>query len=227
MELEVGATSYRSYRHGWWAEHDEPTEYMHEGGPSERISDLGHEAIAANTVLTNWEAFLSREPERAEHALLDRRPQEDAEVKQAFKSFFRKRGRDLGLTYKESLLYHAGLFACTRVQDVLEAFAYPYLAFDYGNPLERLHGTPGPELVAGSWRPRNLLGAMYLQMYQVMISSGTLSHCKYCNRIISYAPPIPGSAESRKPRKDKEFCDSRCRQNYHYHNRIKPTRKAT
>jgi hypothetical protein len=109
---------------------------------------------------------------------------------------------------------------------VLEAFAYPYLAFEYGNPLERLHGTPGPELVAGSWPPRNLLGAMYLQMYHVMISSAELSKCKYCGRIISYAPPILGSATSRKPRKDKEFSDSRCRQDYHYHNRIRPERNS-
>jgi hypothetical protein len=109
---------------------------------------------------------------------------------------------------------------------MLEAFTYPYLAFDYGNPLERLHCTPGPELAAGSWRPRNLLGEMYLQMYHVMISSGKLSKCKYCGGIISYAPPVPGNATSRKPRKDKEFCDSRCRQNYHYDSRIKPERNS-
>ena len=30
----------------------------------------------------------------------------------------------------------------------------------------------------------------------------------------------------RLTRKDKEFCDSRCRQNYHYHNRIKPSQKS-
>ena len=223
MKPEAGATSFRRER--WWTEHDEPTEYMHEGGPSERISDLRREAIGANHVLTNWEAFLSGEPERVEYALLDRFPQQEPELKQVYISFLRKRGKDLGLTYKESLLYHAGFYACLRVQDVLEAFAYPYLAFDYANPYERLHGTPGPELVAGSWRPRNLLGAMYLQMYQVMISSAELSQCKYCGRTISYAPPLPEST-ARKLRKDKEFCNSRCRQNYHYHNRIKPRRQG-
>jgi hypothetical protein len=223
MEPEAGATSFRRER--WWTEHDEPTEYMHEGGPSERISALQGEAISANHVLTNWEAFLSGEPERAEHQLLDHFPPPyDSEAKELYISFLRSRARALGLTYKESLLYHVGFHACIAVQNVLEAFTYPYLAFDYGNPLERPHATPGPELAAGSWRPRNLLGAMYLQMYQVMISSSKLSQCKYCGRIISYAPPIPGSATSRKPRKDKEFCDSRCRQNSHYHNRIKPER---
>jgi hypothetical protein len=223
MEPEAGAMNFRFER--WWTEHDKPTEYMHEGGPSERISELQGEATSANRVLTNWEAFLSGEPERAEHQLLDHFPPPyDSEAKELYKSFLRSRTRALGLTYKESLLYHVGLHACIGVQHVLEAFAYPYLAFDYRDPYARLHGTPGPELTAGSWRPRNLLGAMYLQLYQVMISSSKLSQCKYCGRIISYAPPIPGSATSRKPRKDKEFCDSRCRQNYHYHNRIKPGR---
>jgi hypothetical protein len=222
MEPEAGALGFRRER--WWTEHDEPTEYMHEGGPSERISELQGEATSANHVLTNWEAFLSGEPERAEHELLDPFPQQESDLKQRYRSFIKNRGRALGLTYKESLLYHVGFHACIGVHDVLEAFTYPYLAFDYGNPLERLHGTPGPELAAGSWRPRNLLGAMYLQMYQVMISSGELSQCKYCGRTISYAPSLAESA-SRKPRKDKEFCDSRCRQNYHYHNRIKPARQ--
>ncbi|HET9966257.1 MAG TPA: hypothetical protein VFQ10_12755, partial [Rubrobacter sp.] len=222
--LEAGETSFRHER--WWFENDEYTEYMHEGGSSERAFDLQREVIGANHVLTQWEAFLSGEPERAEHELLDHFPQHHSELKQRYISFFRSRARFLGLTYKESLLYHVGFVACLRVQEVLEAFAYPYLAFDYGNPYAPLHGTPGPGLAAGSWRPRNLLGAMYLQMYQVMISSDKLSQCRYCGRIISYAPPIPGSATSRKPRKDKEFCDSRCRQNYHYHNRIKPRRQS-
>ena len=79
-----------------------------------------------------------------------------------------------------------------------------------------------PEGMAPSLRPRNLLGAMYVQFYWLVASAGDLSRCKHCNRIISYASPIPGSRD-RKPRKDKEFCDKRCRQNYHYHNRIKPS----
>jgi hypothetical protein len=223
-EPESGETSFRRER--WWFENDEFTEYMHEGGSSESVHDIQGETISANHVLTNWEAFLSREPERAEHELLDHFPQHHSELKQRYISFLKSRARALGLTYKESLLYHAGFHACLGVQEVLEAFAYPYLAFDYGNPYAPLLGTPGPGLAADSWRPRNLLGAMYLQMYQVMISSGKLSQCKYCGRIISYAPPIPGSATSRKPRKDKDFCDSRCRQNYHYHNRIKPERNS-
>jgi hypothetical protein len=174
--------------------------------------------------LTDWEAVLSGEPERAEHKLLGHFSTHDP-LKERYVAFLKSEANRLGLTYGEHLLHHAALLACIQVRDVLEAFTYPWLAFDYRHSYERSSGSPGPELVSGSWRPRNLLGAMYLQMYQLMISSGKLSRCKYCGRIISYAPSTAEST-ARKPRKDKEFCDSRCRQNYHYHNRIKPTRKS-
>ena len=82
-----------------------------------------------------------------------------------------------------------------------------------------------PGMLKASWWPRNLLGVIYLQFYWLMTSAGELSRCKYCNRIIAYAQPGPDSGQ-RKLRKDKEFCDSRCRQNYHYHNRIRPKRNA-
>jgi hypothetical protein len=111
------------------------------------------------------------------------------------------------------------------VQEVLEAFAFPYPAFDYRPSSQRQSGPPGPELVSGSWQPRNLLGAMYLQMYQLMISSGELRSCRYCGRIFSLAPSMPGSKE-RKPHSKKAFCSDKCRQNYHYHNVIKPKRNA-
>ncbi len=83
-----------------------------------------------------------------------------------------------------------------------------------------------PELLTRSWVPMNLLGAMYLQFYWAMTSSGDLYRCKYCDRIISRASSSTGSGQTRKPRSDKVFCSSRCRQNYHYNNRIKPARQA-
>lgn len=73
----------------------------------------------------------------------------------------------------------------------------------------------------------NLLGAVYLQFYWVMTSTGDLPRCKYCGQIISHAPSIADSGETgRKPREDKELCDKRCRYNYHYHNRTKPAREG-
>jgi hypothetical protein len=102
----------------------------------------------------------------------------------------------------------------------LTVFAYPVIS-----PTGDLRQQPllTVDRLNASWGVRNLLGAMYLQFFWLVTSAGELARCKYCGRIISYAPPIPES-EGRKPRKDKEFCDSRCRQNNHYHKRIKPRR---
>ena len=231
-EAEIGEeTDSLDYRHDrWWAHNPWEfalTEYMHEGGLDERFEGVLREAITANSVLTSWEAVLSGEPTRAEEKLLGHFLTNDP-LKERYVAFLEMRARHFGLTYNEHLLHHAALMACIQVQEILEAFAYPWLAFDYRRSSERQSGPPGPGLVSGSWRPRNLLGAMYLQMHQLMISSGGLSRCKYCGRIISYGPPVPVGEEhkARKPRKDKEFCDSRCRQNFHYHNRIKPKDRA-
>ena len=103
----------------------------------------------------------------------------------------------------------------------LYIYAYPHIVYpdDEFITVERL--TRG-------WGARNLLGAMGLQFYWLITSAGELAHCQHCGRIISYALPIPSgeNRRSRKPRTDKKFCDSRCRQNYHYHNRIKPERNS-
>jgi hypothetical protein len=100
----------------------------------------------------------------------------------------------------------------------------------FGTAAPPMEGMPRrwwePDLLTRSWVPVNLLGAMYLQFYWVMTSSGDLSRCKYCSQIISRAPSVDGSAQTRKPRNKNQFSDSRCRYNYHYHNRIKPARQG-
>jgi hypothetical protein len=62
------------------------------------------------------------------------------------------------------------------------------------------------------WTFDNLLGAMYLQMYWLMASSGSMARCEHCDRIISLGRPHP---EGRKRRSDKRFCDDACRQAHH------------
>jgi len=85
-----------------------------------------------------------------------------------------------------------------------------------------------PDKLSRGWGARNLLGAMGLQFYWLVTSGGELNRCKYCGRIISHAAAVPGSrpVEDRKVRSDKVFCDSRCRQNYHYHHRTKAKRQS-
>ena len=113
-----------------------------------------------------------------------------------------------------------------RVQDALPSLVRPSFGI-VASPTERMpRRWWEPELLTRSWVPVNLLGAMYLQFYWVMTSSGDLSRCKHCDQIISRAPSVTGDGKTRKPRNDKEFCNDRCRYNYHYHNRIKPAREG-
>jgi len=62
------------------------------------------------------------------------------------------------------------------------------------------------------WTFDNLLGALYLQMYWLMISSDRIACCEHCGRIISLGRPHP---EGRKRRSDKRFCNDACRQAHH------------
>jgi hypothetical protein len=72
--------------------------------------------------------------------------------------------------------------------------------------------TPEPSAVKFTWSFVNLLGAMYLQMWWVLTSSGELSRCEHCGRLISLTRPNP---RARKRRSDKRFCDDACRQAHH------------
>jgi hypothetical protein len=71
---------------------------------------------------------------------------------------------------------------------------------------------PDPSAVKVTWHFENLLGAMYLQMWWVVTSSGELSRCEHCGRLISLTRPNP---RARKRRSDKRFCDDACRQAHH------------
>jgi len=68
--------------------------------------------------------------------------------------------------------------------------------------------------VKSTWDFETLLGAMYLQMYWLMVLGGNVARCEYerCGKIISYTRPHP---EGRKPRQDKRFCNDACRQAHH------------
>jgi hypothetical protein len=87
----------------------------------------------------------------------------------------------------------------------------------------------------GGWGFESLLGAMYLQMMQ-LITSEEVRRCKGpdCRRIIAFEPgePYMGPGLERnmrgkyKTRKDKEFCSTNCRVKWRYHNVIKPGRQS-
>jgi hypothetical protein len=71
---------------------------------------------------------------------------------------------------------------------------------------------PDPSCLKMTWTFDNLLGAMYLQMWWVMLAGGDLARCGHCGRLMSLTRPNP---EGRKRRRDKRFCDDACRQAHH------------
>jgi hypothetical protein len=86
-----------------------------------------------------------------------------------------------------------------------------------------------------AWAFRNLLGAMWLQMYFLLTSAHrTLCRNPECNRIITIEEPIPaqnagGRRNARgkyKTRTDKKFCSKACANRYQYLTKTKPRRRA-
>jgi hypothetical protein len=200
-----------------------PLQYDDRGGLGETLDAVWYEVYLTNHILALYEAVLNRDADELESLLFS---DEESEWSETRLEHANGRTRKTSGDRIDALVNHALSQVWEHLSSTLAVFAYPAVTSTRRNTY------PEPLLtvdrMAATWRVRNLLGAMYLQFFWLVTSAGELSRCKQCGRIISYAPPIPAGKdhEARKPRKDKEFCDSRCRQNYHYHNRIKPARKS-
>lgn len=197
-----------------------PTDYSSEGGPGETVAAFDEEVDRANRVLTLYEAALSKDREKLEEVWGIRGSSKNA---LEGRKYFRLIAETIGATYIDALVHVATREVLWEVWEVMSECSYPYLTYRSPSGREALDEKLAPELLMPSVRPRNLLGAMYTQFYWLLASGGDLSRCKHCGRIISHASPAlgEGGRRVRKPRKDKEFCDSRCRQNYHYHHKVK------
>jgi hypothetical protein len=111
--------------------------------------------------------------------------------------------------YAGDYLSYALHCAVYEVDEMVQRLCYLKLIEGQKELLEVHHD---PSRVRAGWGFKNLLGAMYLQMYWLMAAGGTLRRCEHCGRIISLSRPSP---ESRKYRQDKRFCDDACRQAHH------------
>jgi hypothetical protein len=199
-------------------------EFSDAGGEGETVGSLREEALTANETLIFYEAAMSEDRNALEHVMM--RGSEDSI--ETLRAYCQLRMEESGGSYLNALTHLAAERVFWNIQDALEQFTYPCISID----LEARHRLdPRAHFTVDqfyrSCQPRNLLGAIYLQAYWLVTSTADLSKCKYCGHIISYATVIPDSRDNtrRKPRRDKVFCNSRCRQNYHYHNRIKPARQ--
>jgi hypothetical protein len=193
-----------------------PLQYDDRGGSGETLEAVWYEVYVTNNILVLYEAVLNRDAGKLEGLLFgEGNPQWSGSGREHV--FKRMRETNGGWT---DALAERALSQIWEHLSALAVFAYPAITPARGSYPEPLLTV---ERMVATWGVRNLLGAMYLQFFWLVTSAGELSRCKHCGRIISYAPPIPAGEEhkARKPRKDKEYCDSRCRQNYHYHNRKK------
>jgi hypothetical protein len=196
-----------------------PNVYDDRGGPGETLDAVWYEVYMTNHVLALYEAVLNRDTDKMEALLFP--PEDDPELLNRRGQYVNELMHETGSEWIDVLVDRALGQVWEHVM-ALAVFAYPAIT-----PTGSLNSRPllTVDRLNASWGVRNLLGAMYLQFFWLVTSAGKLSRCKYCGGIISYAPPVP-VGEGRKPRKDKEFCDSRCRQNFHYQNRIKPARQS-
>lgn len=186
------------------------------GGPGDYVGLIWSLAYEANDYLTVYEAALGCDKKKLEQALFGAYEAEHAESRRlALERKAEKTGEDLLDVLVHSALWQILEYAAGGLQ-----FVYPDIVYPLGSKTLLV-----PNQLNKGWRPRNLWGAMSLQFYWLITSADSLSHCRHCGRIISHAPPIFDEV-SRKPRNDKEFCNSRCRQNHHYHARIKPGRQS-
>ena len=199
--------------------------YRHDdrGGPADDFRYIYLLANEANKALTLYEASLNRDAAKLESLIFGEAG--DGGLRDELK---RKADASGGEWWVDVLATRALMQTVEYVRALVSVYAYPAIAC----PDERADGTSEKESpwtekqLFQSWGARNLAGAMYMQFYWLITSASELSRCKHCKRIISFAPPIPAEwgQDTRKPRSDKEFCDRRCRQNYHYHHRVKPSR---
>lgn len=202
-----------------------PLDYRSVGGPGETVARFDEEVARANYVLSLYEAALSKDVEKLEQTW---DIQGNSENALEGRRYFRLMSEMIGGTYLDALVHMATRQVLWTAWKVIPEYCYPSLTHRSPSGGAALEEALAPELLMASVRPRNLLGAMYTQFYWLLASGGDLSRCKHCGRIISHSAPafVEGGRRVRKPRKDKEFCDSRCRQNYHYHHRIKSSRQG-
>jgi hypothetical protein len=225
--------------------HNPPLRYNDAGGPGDTLDVYGYQASVANKLFTLYEAVLNYDIDSLEkcfarHERLtveDLREEWDPELEKRFEQHAnpQKGLYDVQEILDDMLVYRHGSGPTTwgdylidrALLDIWKAVGAALSVFAYPSITSKgiISGPLTPTELTTTYRVRNLLGALYLQFYWLITSADELSRCKQCNRIISYALPVEGN-EKRKPRKDKVFCDDRCRQNYHYQNRVKPARNG-
>jgi hypothetical protein len=182
------------------AVHQQPAVF---GLQAEARVDFWDEAEKAHHVLALYLAVINRDAETVKQSLL-----ECYTVDRAFKI----NHETLSLVEKlqgPNGILHAGLdYVIDAVQDVVQRTCRQRIR---AAPRNR---TKPPDLsnIETVWDFDSLYGAMYLEMWWLIISGNNIGRCEFCGSSISLGRSHP---DARKRRLDRKFCDDVCRQAHH------------
>jgi hypothetical protein len=167
------------------------------------ISEFWDEAEKAHRVLALYEAVINRDAETVKQSLLgrymvDKASQIDHETLSIVEELQGPNG-----------ILHAGLdYVIDAVQDVVQRTCRQRIR---AAPQNR---TQPPDLsnIETLWDFDSLYGAMYLEMWWLIVSGNNIGRCEFCGSSISLGRSNP---DARKRRRDRRFCDDACRQAPH------------
>ena len=188
---------------------DRETFQKYKPAEHEYVDHFFEEVERAAAVLDFYEASLNRD-EDAIMDLLEQYPTWPVDLYDHYSLSDRKDlyGGNLGFA----------LYLVTReVVRMVDAFAYPKLTLQ--------PGSSRPSSLTSGYGFHNLLGAMYLKMYWLVAAGEKhIARCQYCRQriiLIASASDREGKRKGRKPRRDKRFCNSNCRQHHHQNKKKK------
>jgi hypothetical protein len=168
------------------------------------VSDFWDEAEKAHRVLALYEAVINRDAETVKQSLLGRYM-----VDSAFEIDHEALSIAEVLQGPNSIL-HAGLdYVIDAVQDVVQRTCRQRIRRTA--PQNR---TRPPDLsnIETVWDFDSLYGAMYLEMWWLIVSGNNIGRCEFCGSPISLGRSNP---DARKRRRDRRFCNDACRQAQH------------
>jgi hypothetical protein len=183
------------------------------GGTGDSVVRFAEEAWAANAVLRLYEsATRESSPDVATiHEIM-----EYSGVGKRSRSFFTstpERARDWAL-----------VSAAEQTQERVTRYCHP-----------AIYRRPGHNHFRQAPAFRNLLGALWLEMFWLLLSDDTRRcHNSECNRIIPFEPTPARDLFAQNirdtgyaTRVDKKYCSKRCANRHFYTSRTRPRRRAT
>jgi hypothetical protein len=166
------------------------------GGKEETVAAFAREAWRANGALRLYEAATA---EKLDVDLIA--------------SYMHPRWRTL-LTRTPTRAWAWALEAvASETQEKIADHAFPAL---YGEVDEFVQG----------WSFKNLLGAMWLQMFWLLTATKTPRRCLDCGEIIPPEQPNQPQGSKKRGRKKGKFCNKECSDRYVYRTKTKPRRQA-